>query len=102
MSAAASATALAVRNILVATDFSPCSQRALLHAVAAARRLGSTLHLVHVVNPTMFSIVPPEGYLGCAEVANHAASRARADAEALLSNVLSRTARFSRAISGYR
>lgn len=91
MHAAASATALAVRNILLATDFSPCSQRALLHAVAAARRFGSTLHLLHVVKPTMFSLVPPEGYLGCAEAANHAADRARADGEMLLRNVLRHT-----------
>jgi nucleotide-binding universal stress UspA family protein len=61
MSTTASASALAVRNILVATDFSPCSQRALLHAGAAARRFGSTLHLAHVVTPTMFSMVSPEG-----------------------------------------
>ena len=91
MSAAASNTALAVRNILLATDFSPCSQRALLHAVAAARRFGSTLHLLHVVTPTMFSLVPPEGYLNAVEAAKHAANRARADAEVILRNVLCHT-----------
>jgi nucleotide-binding universal stress UspA family protein len=91
MHATASATALAVRNVLVATDFSPCSQRALLHAVTVAHRLGSTLHLVHVVQPAVFCLVPPEGYAGSVEAANHAVDLARADAETLIGNVLRRT-----------
>jgi nucleotide-binding universal stress UspA family protein len=91
MHATASATALAVRNILLATDFSPCSQRALLHAVTAARSFGSTLHLLHVVNPTMFSLVPPEAYAGNVVAANRAAELARVDAEVLLKDVLRRT-----------
>jgi nucleotide-binding universal stress UspA family protein len=91
MHATASATALAIRNVLVATDFSPCSQRALLHAVTVAHRLGSTLHLVHVVQPAVFCLVPPEGYAGCVEAANHAIDLARADAEALIGDVLRRT-----------
>lgn len=38
-----------IRNILFATDFSPCSQKALEYAVAEARRHGATLHLLHVL-----------------------------------------------------
>ncbi|OFW05201.1 MAG: hypothetical protein A3I61_10605 [Acidobacteria bacterium RIFCSPLOWO2_02_FULL_68_18] len=42
--------AFAIRNILVATDFSPCSERAVHAALALARRFGATLHLLHVVH----------------------------------------------------
>jgi nucleotide-binding universal stress UspA family protein len=40
---------VAPRNILIATDFSECSERALSYATGAARRYGSTLHFAHVV-----------------------------------------------------
>ncbi len=68
--------ALALRNILIATDFSPCSDRALLHAVAAAHRFSSTLHVVHVIPAAMFAIGPPEGYLGAVESELYAAQLA--------------------------
>ena len=41
--------ALAIRNILVATDFSPCSDQAIRAALALARHFGARLHLLHVV-----------------------------------------------------
>lgn len=41
----------AIRNVLLATDFSPASQAALPYACAIARRFGGTLHIVHVVGP---------------------------------------------------
>jgi len=43
-------TSLSVRNVLFATDFSATSQAALPYAIAICRRLGSTLHLVHVLS----------------------------------------------------
>ncbi len=49
----------AIRNVLLATDFSPASQAALPYACAIARRFGGTLHIVHVVGP-----VPMIGPLG--------------------------------------
>lgn len=42
--------ALAIRNILVATDFSPFSDQAIRAALALARHFGATLHLLHVVH----------------------------------------------------
>lgn len=42
--------ALAIRNILVATDFSPFSDQATRAALALARHFGATLHLLHVVH----------------------------------------------------
>lgn len=40
-----------LENILVATDFSPISQRAWPYAYVIAKRFGATLHFVHVVGP---------------------------------------------------
>lgn len=42
--------AFAIRNILVATDFSPFSEQAIRGALALARHFGATLHLLHVVH----------------------------------------------------
>lgn len=41
--------AVAIRNILSATDFSPCSDQAVRAALALARHFGARLHLLHVV-----------------------------------------------------
>jgi universal stress protein A len=40
---------LAIKNILVATDFSACSQVALTYARALARQFGATLHVLHAI-----------------------------------------------------
>lgn len=45
-------SALAVRNVLFATDFSATSDAALPYAAAICRRFGSTLHTVHVLSDT--------------------------------------------------
>ncbi len=91
MAAAAPQIAVAIRNVLVATDFSSCSERAVLHAVAAARHFGSTLHVVHVINPAMFSIGPPEGYMAGAEALDKALKLTRVEIDARLKAVLRQT-----------
>ena len=48
---------LNIQRILVATDFSPESRSALRYAVMLGKRFGSTLMLVHVVEPLL---TPPE------------------------------------------
>lgn len=50
----------ALKNILFATDFSPCSQAAMPYARAIAERYGSTVHLVHVVSPEPMMEIPLE------------------------------------------
>jgi nucleotide-binding universal stress UspA family protein len=45
-------SALSVRNVLFATDFSSTSEAALPYAAAVCRRFGSTLHSVHVLSDT--------------------------------------------------
>lgn len=80
--------AVAIRNILVATDFSTYSERALFHAIAVAHAYGSTLHVVHVVQPAFFSMIPPDGYM-CSPVAEgEALDLARDDAEKLVAYAL--------------
>jgi nucleotide-binding universal stress UspA family protein len=91
MATMAPQAALALRNILIATDFSSCSERALLHAVAVAHRFGSTLNVVHVVRPVMFAFCAPEGYMGVPEAEAQAMDLARHDARKMLSRVLRRT-----------
>jgi nucleotide-binding universal stress UspA family protein len=48
----------ALKNILYATDFSPCSQAALPYLRAIAERYGSTVHVVHVLPPEARTAVP--------------------------------------------
>ncbi len=50
-------TDIPVQNILVLTDFSACSQKALLYAANIARRHNSKLTLLHIVAP-QFSLLP--------------------------------------------
>lgn len=70
-----------LRRILWATDFSPCSDAALNHALAIARRYGSHLYLAHVIRPESFELVVPE--------AVHAmVSEARRDAEDEMARLL--------------
>ncbi len=46
------------QRILVATDFSPVSQRALEYALAIARRYGSEISIVHAISPEPRESVP--------------------------------------------
>lgn len=49
---------IAVRNIAVATDFTPWSERATRHALVVAHRFAAHLHLVHAVRRSEFPLVP--------------------------------------------
>jgi len=51
-------TAVSLRNILVATDFSAVSEAALPYATAISRRYGSMVHLAHVVPISKFPVRP--------------------------------------------
>lgn len=48
------------KNILLATDFSPASKRALEYAASLARRYGSTIFLTHVIALDDYPLVSPE------------------------------------------
>jgi nucleotide-binding universal stress UspA family protein len=51
---------ITVRNILLATDFSECSERALSYALGIASRYESRLHLFHCIDPTPYNLVEPD------------------------------------------
>ena len=48
---------IAFENILLATDFTPASERALPYALAMARHYNSHLHLVHVISPELSAML---------------------------------------------
>lgn len=50
--------AVAIRNVAVATDLSPCSEHAVEHGLAIARHFGATLHFLHLLRPSQYSYTP--------------------------------------------
>ena len=60
---------LTVRNILLATEFSPYSARALSYALGIAARYAATLHLFHCIDPTPYNMVAPDAVQTTGEAA---------------------------------
>jgi len=56
----ASTNQVTVRNILLATDFSECSARALDYAVGIASRYESQLYLFHCIDPAPYTLADPD------------------------------------------
>jgi len=54
------ATQISFFKILVATDFSPASERALEYAISIARRFGSKIYLSHVIALDGYPMIAPE------------------------------------------
>ena len=81
MAVAKPAIQVALRNVLVATDFSSCSDRALEHALAIARHYGAAIHFAHVVQPAAYALACPEGYASTSQAMNQAGELARRDVE---------------------
>src|SRR5208282_5444485 len=61
---------ITLKNVLFATDFSPCSNAALPYALSVASQFGATLHATHVM-PTIAEMVlmSPDGWPTMAEEA---------------------------------
>ena len=51
---------VALKRILIATDFSPVSQRALWHGLAIARNVGASVDIVHIVDSLGFRMTGAE------------------------------------------
>ena len=51
-----------IKNVLMPTDFSPTSKRALEYAHALAARFGASLHLLHVLAYPMSGAATPDAY----------------------------------------
>jgi universal stress protein A len=64
-----SADKVTLRNILLATDFSKCSARALDYALGIASRYAATLHLFHCIDPTPYNMVAPDAVQTACEAA---------------------------------
>jgi nucleotide-binding universal stress UspA family protein len=58
-----------LRNILLATDFSQYSARALSYALGIAARYAATLHLFHCIDPTPYNMVAPDAVQTACEAA---------------------------------
>lgn len=57
---------IALRNVLIATDFGEAADVALAYARALASRFGATLHVLHVVESIYIAAVGPENYVAMA------------------------------------
>ena len=69
MSLVAATGDIHLKSVLIATDFSQASDKALRHALAIARHYGAKLYLVHVVSSLGFTLVGPEAVnLACETV----------------------------------
>ena len=54
------ATQVSFSKIMVATDFSPASERALEYAISISRRFGSKIYLSHVIILDGYPMIAPE------------------------------------------
>jgi nucleotide-binding universal stress UspA family protein len=70
MPVAAPAVEVAFKRIMVATDFSPCSTKALRHALARVRNYDATLYLVHAVSSLGYTWAGEETAVAAKEAAD--------------------------------
>ena len=73
---------VALKNILLATDFSPASEVALPYALTIAGHYGSKLYVAHVICPELTDLLAPEL---SPTMLNHAQGFAQQNIECLLS-----------------
>ena len=69
MSTAVPTTSIPLRSILVATDFSPASEKPLRHALAIAHRYGARFFVGHVVSALGLHMAGPEALFAAEEAA---------------------------------
>jgi len=75
MKTAMAHTEVALQNILVATDFSSTSEKALRYAMALANRYHSRIHLAHMIQPAAIALAPPDTTSCTYEQVHQAAAR---------------------------
>jgi len=68
------AAVLEPRSVLIASDFSQSSEKALRHALALARHYGSRICLAHVVSSLGLTIAGPDAITACEEVVSRQAA----------------------------
>jgi nucleotide-binding universal stress UspA family protein len=62
MTTVAAGTRITLKNILFATDFSPCSNAALPYAISIARQYGAKLYAAHVIACDAHLLLAPEAW----------------------------------------
>jgi nucleotide-binding universal stress UspA family protein len=80
-----------IKHVLLATDFSEASHKALTFAVAVARAYGATVHALHVVTPEAYLCATPENAAAFAEMEESLQSE-MAEVSARLSGLTNDTA----------
>lgn len=73
-----------LKNILYATDFSLAAEKALPFALQIARRYGAALHVLHVVRPGVYPLVPPAGWMQAEKEEEASRKKYRKELEAQL------------------
>ncbi len=68
MSPVAATGDIRLKSVLIATDFSEASEKALRHALAIARHYGAKLYLVHVVSSLGFTLAGPDAVNAVTEI----------------------------------
>lgn len=81
------ATRLRFQNILYATDLSFAAERALPYALEIARRYGATIHVVHVIQPDVYPLVPQSAWSKMAEAEEVFREESKRDLEEQLKSV---------------
>ena len=56
-----------LKSVLIATDFSEASEKALRHALAIARHYGAKLYLAHVVSSLAYTLVGPDAVVAATD-----------------------------------
>ena len=56
-----------LKSVLIATDFSEASEKALRHALAVARHYGAKLYLAHVVSSLGYTLVGPDAVVAATD-----------------------------------
>lgn len=79
LESSSTSAALTLRNILLATDFSESSTRALNYALGIAARYAATLHLFHCVDPTPYNLGVPDAVQTACEAARRDMQRLESD-----------------------
>ena len=81
-------SAISVKNVLFAADFSVTSEAALPYATAICRRFGSTLHLVHVLSDTsLLMMTGGVDYVSMSTIYEDAHTEAKEKLDAELKNL---------------
>jgi len=68
-----------LKSVLIATDFSEASEKALRHALAIARHYGAKFYLVHVVSSLGFTLVGPDAVIAAIDAVRRDARQSEDD-----------------------